>query len=153
MIDKTIKQYKKGNSFRYEININKKDLENLNNDLNVKIISNKEYIQLNNEIKEKTDSNNNLKNKLDQLEQTQNNIKEIITAHENTIQKINNENNQNIKQLNDSYNKKLEKLTSLNQILISGLENLQNLGVIDTGVPVLKIRFKNKEIKKNINKN
>jgi chromosome segregation ATPase len=51
MIVKTIKKYKKGNGFRYEISINKKNIEELNNTKKVNILTNTEYKSFKSQIK------------------------------------------------------------------------------------------------------
>jgi len=76
MIAKTIKKYKKGNGFRYEIAINKQDLEDLNNVEQVNILPNNEYKSLQDKIKILKETINNQDKEIKQLYEKLNNIEE-----------------------------------------------------------------------------
>lgn len=136
MIKKEIKEYARGNSFNYRINIAKQDKL----PKEVYILTPNEYNILINEnetLKKELENKNveikKFKTKLDNTEANLNLMNKTITE-------INNTNNENINQLNETYAKKYENLTALNTVLISGLENLQSLGFID------RVTNKNKQI-------
>jgi chromosome segregation ATPase len=95
MIVKTIKKYKKGNGFRYEISINKKDIEELNNTKEVNIFENSEYKSLQNQI-------NSLKRTID-------NKNKEISSHE--------KNNKTTKEASDKIKKKIELLDIEHEML------------------------------------
>ena len=164
MIQKTIKKYKKGNGFRYEISINKKDLEDLNDTKKVNILSNKEYESLNNQIKDSKQTiakqdkeikqvyeklNNIEKNNknIKELEKTlhkqyQETIKEITKEQSKTIKELNQEQVDYLKQIYDEFNDELKKYITVNQLQNQALEKILELGFIDI------IRNKHKTIAK-----
>jgi hypothetical protein len=160
MIQKTIKKYKKGNGFRYEISINKKDLEDLNDTKKVNILSNKEYESLNNKIKDseqtiaKQDKEiKQVYEKLNNIEKNNKNIKELERSYHETIKEITREQSKTIKELNkeqvdylkqiyDEFNNELKKYITVNQLQNTALKQILELGFIDL------IRNKHKKIAK-----
>ena len=174
MIVKTIKKYKKGKSFRYEIAINKQDLEDLNNIEQVTILSNNEYESLQDKIKilKETITNqdkeiNQLHEKLNNIEENNKTIKQLETSYKETIEKLNQQQDKNIKELNknlhetikdldqqhsnqlkqtyDEFNKKISNYIQINQVQNQALKQILELGFIEL------LRNKHKKIaQKNI---
>ena len=128
MIIKEVKEYerKKGTGiYNYRINISKQD--NLEN--KVYILNSDEYNKYKSLIKELKEKLTNKTAKIKELEtklKTQEEIQQTQT--------------QTITNLTETYTNKLQNLISLNQILITGIENIKDLNLIE------RITNKNKQM-------
>jgi len=153
MLIKEVKEYerKKGTGiYNYRINISKQD--NLDNKVAVMNLSEYDELQdtvkkLNNEIDVKDKKINDLESKFEEIADQQKEVEnqqkillELQKLHHENIEKINNKNNENINRINKEHSEKIENMTTLNTVLIGGLENIQTLGFMD------RITNKNKKL-------
>jgi chromosome segregation ATPase len=145
MIKKEIKEYKRGNSHTYRINIAKQD--NLTGE--VYILPPNEYTSLKKEIKTLNEKiakqNKELAqlyeriNKIDENEQT---IKEIVELHDEAIKELDQQHIDQLKESYEHFNKEITKYITANQLQNTALKQILELGFIDI------IKNKHKQIAK-----